>query len=223
MGDDGAILLRHCRQHVVDFLARGSAELDRVLTELDDRRLDETERLEELLHRRDAAGRRSLHRINPAVGLVPAGDRAAFDQGRRLLRSVAGLLGELSGTEGAGENPVGKRPGSDTQLDEDAVVAAVGADVDLRSLRLRKRVQRPAHDADGERHPIGEAKHLANGRGPLAERQPRDLVAVDVAVKQPLAVVVQRELKAFVLADLHLSEIDFPRLEAQLRRGQLDG
>src|SRR5262249_29882351 len=69
----------------------------------------QAERLEELLHRAEAGGGRPLHRVGPAVLLVPPGHGPLLEQDGRILGRGLGLRRDLPWGERAGEDPVGVR------------------------------------------------------------------------------------------------------------------
>ena len=88
VGDRRPVLLGDDRQAVFDLLAGQAMQMNRVVAEFHLRRLNQSQCLEELLHCGLAGGRRSGHRVVPAVGLIPTGRGAALDQGGGLLGRV---------------------------------------------------------------------------------------------------------------------------------------
>src|SRR5207237_10753290 len=71
-------------------------EGDLLVLELNARRRRQAQGLEELLHGPETGGGWPLHRVSPAVRLVPGRDFPALEQDRRLLGLVLGFLRHLA-------------------------------------------------------------------------------------------------------------------------------
>ena len=79
------------------------AEADSRCADLHARRLGQSQRFEELLHRPQPRGGRALHGIAPAVVAVPLLDAAVFKPRGRVLRRRASLLRQLTRGQRAGQ------------------------------------------------------------------------------------------------------------------------
>ena len=67
-------------------------------------------------------------------------------------------------------------------------------------------------------HLTPELKELLRYAGRVAEKQPGRVLAGDRAIEKPHSLVGQVQVKGPILAGLQQPQIDFARLDAQLRR-----
>ena len=190
--------------------------------DLDLGRGGQAQRLEELLDGAEAGGGRALHRIGPAVGLVPLGDGAVLEQRRPPPWSAGlGLLGGLARTLGAGEHAGGERLDRHLGADRDDEGAAVGLDLQMRFQRLVVGTELVGADVDLEasvRAGTGNASRLP-AASPSASQAASELVNVPEISRMPW--FSRCRLKFALAADLQDAEVDLLRLEARAaaRRG----
>ena len=217
LGDDG--------DAVLDFFAGSAVQLNGVLAQFHARRLDQTERLEQLLHPGNAGRGWATNGIGPAVGLVPARDGAIFDQGSRLLRRIVRLLRQSPRTERAGAHPrrewLHRHPDADGHRHR----AAARFKANLPLLRLLERTQLASDDADPQHGPIGELETAcSHAPSPVPQRKPRH-IANGRAIEEPLSPALCSTSSSGLLisADAHRPKVEGGRLDAQLGRRQTKG
>ncbi len=200
VGVDRLFLLRLDFDDVAQRLAGVAGQGDRLDADLDLRGRRQAQRLEELLHGGQAGRGRPLHRVGPAVGLVPRGHLAALEQGRRLLGVGLGLLGHLPRALGAAEHAGRERLDRHLGPDDHRGRAAVGLDRQVGLERLVAGPQPVADDVHRQRQIVAELEVLSVAPGASPKRQPEAVGAGDGAVQQPHALVfqVQVELPALV-------------------------
>ncbi len=194
MSVDGPFLLAFHLDGVTQLIAGTAGEFDAVGADLDLGRRRQAQRLEELLHGAKTGGGRSLHRISPAIRLVPLGDGTVLEQDGRLLGLSLGLLGGLARTLGAGQRARRKRFDRNRRADGDDERAAVRLDLQMRLQRLVVGAEFVGADVQRNVQLVLEVKMFLIAGG-IAQRQPSGIDTANHAGNQPHPLIFQMQVK----------------------------
>ena len=96
MGVDGATLRTADLNRSLQALPDLCPQADGFGVDLQLWRFGQAQSFEELLNGSEARRGRPLHRVSPAVGLVPVRDRALLEESRRLVGRRLGFAGHLA-------------------------------------------------------------------------------------------------------------------------------